>query len=273
MHRRLEQSLWGAFSFPAIAIITVLFFGPFLLSAVGSFQKGGDWSLANYQRAFTFYGRDILYTVGVSVVSLALVLVVSIVASGILRIHGHRVVEFLFKIPLFVPYVVVGHAWRVFLAPHGTLNSLLATVNLVNLDNPPSVAYSWIGISVALAWKNMALAVLLIMGAFRGVNESYLEAARNFGASTFRQIVDILVPMSASSLAVASVLMFTSMMASFSIPLMMGGGGGAQMVMIDVYYEITYQQNMGVANALGVVSYLLASGAAIYYLKTISESR
>jgi ABC-type Fe3+ transport system permease subunit len=79
--------------------------------------------------------------------------------------------------------------------------------------------------------------------------------------------------MSASSLAVASVLMFTSMMASFSIPLMMGSGGGAQMVMIDVYYEITYQQNMGVANALGVVSYLLASGAAIYYLKTISESR
>lgn len=66
--------------------------------------------------------------------------------------------------------------------------------------------------------------------------------------------------------------MFTSMMASFSIPLMMGRGGGLQMVMIDVYYQITYQ-DMGVANALGVISYLLASGAALYYLKTISETR
>ena len=273
MHRRLEPLFWVSFSLPAIAIVIILFFLPFLVSAVGSFQKQGAWSLANYERAFEFYGRDILYTVAVSVFSLALVLIVAVIASGILRIHSHRVVEFLFKVPLFVPFVVVGHAWRVFLAPHGTLNSLLATLNLVNLDDPPSLAYTWLGISIALAWKNMGLAVLLVMGAFRGVNESYLEAARNFGASTFRQIVDILVPMSASSLAVASVLMVTSMMASFSIPLMMGSGGGAQMVMIDVYYEITYQQNLGVANALGVVSYLLASGAAIYYLKTISESR
>jgi ABC-type sugar transport system permease subunit len=53
---------------------------------------------------------------------------------------------------------------------------------------------------------------------------------------------------------------------------MMGRGGGLQMVMIDVYYQITYQ-DMGVANALGVISYLLASGAALYYLKTISETR
>ncbi len=274
MHRRVEQVFWGTFSLPAIAIVALLFFAPFLISAVSSFQqKDGAWTLANYVRAISFYGRDIVYTVGVSLFSLILVLLVAIVASGILRIHSHRLVEFLFKIPLFVPFVVVGHAWRVFLAPHGTLNSLLAQLGMVNLDDPPSLAFTWMGIAIALAWKNMALAVLLIMGAFRGVNESYLEAARNFGASTLRQIVDILVPMSSASLAVAAVLMFTSMMASFSIPLMMGSGGGLQMVMIDVYYEITYQQNLGAANALGVISYILASGAAIYYLKTISETR
>ena len=271
--RRVEKAFWGTFSLPAIAIVVVLFFAPFLLSAISSLQRKGLWSLANYQKAISFYGRDIAYTVGVSLFSLLLVLLVSIVVSGLLRIHTHRLVEFLFKVPLFVPFVVVGHAWRVFLAPHGTLNSALAQIGLVNLDNPPSLAFTWLGIAIALAWKNMALAVLLIMGAFRGVNESYLEAARNFGASTFRQIVDILVPMSSASLAVASVLMFTSMMASFSIPLMMGSGGGLQMVMIDVYYQITYQQDMGVANALGVISYILASGAALYYLKTISETR
>jgi len=273
MYRRLEPVVWGAFSLPAIAIVVFLFFAPFLLSAISSLQRDGQWTLANYQKAITFYGKDIAYTIGISFFSLFLVLLISIIVSGILRIHTHRLVEFLFKIPLFVPFVVVGHAWRVFLAPHGTLNSVLAQVGLVNLDNPPSLAFTWLGISIALAWKNMALAVLLIMGAFRGVDEAYLEAARNFGASTFHQIKDILVPMSSASLAVASVLMFTSMMASFSIPLMMGSGGGLQMVMIDVYYQITYQQDLGVANALGVMSYLLASGAAIYYLRSITEAR
>jgi len=155
------------------------------------------------------------------------------------------------------------------LAPHGTLNSLLAQLGLINLDHPPSLAFTWAGLVIALAWKNMALAVLLILGAFRGISESYLEAARNFGASAFRQIVDILLPMAAPSLAVASVLMLTSMMASFSIPLMISAGSGPQMTMIDVYYRITYQRDYGTANALGVISYLLASGAAIYYLRSI----
>jgi len=43
------------------------------------------------------------------------------------------------------------------------------------------------------------------------------------------------------------------------------------MVMIDVYYRIVQHNDYGVANALGVVSYLTASGAAIYYLSTVTK--
>jgi len=70
---------------------------------------------------------------------------------------------------------------------------------------------------------------------------------------------------------VAAVLIFTSMLGSFSIPLMIGSGRGAQMVMIDVYYRIVFHGDYGTANALGVISYLMASGAAVYYLKTIAK--
>jgi len=67
------------------------------------------------------------------------------------------------------------------------------------------------------------------------------------------------------------VLIFTSMLASFSIPMMIGQGQGPQMVMIDVYYRIVQHADYGVANALGVVSYLTASGAAIYYLRSVTK--
>jgi len=82
---------------------------------------------------------------------------------------------------------------------------------------------------------------------------------------------DILLPMSKASLAVAGAFMFTSMLASFSVPLMIGSGEPPQMVMIDVFYRINYQGDYGTANALGVVSYLLAMGVAGYYLRTISQ--
>jgi ABC-type sugar transport system permease subunit len=61
------------------------------------------------------------------------------------------------------------------------------------------------------------------------------------------------------------------MLASFSIPMMIGQGEGPQMVMIDVYYRIVQHNDYGVANALGVVSYLTASGAAIYYLTSVTK--
>jgi ABC-type Fe3+ transport system permease subunit len=270
--KRLRESSWLLLALPSLAIVVWLFVLPFFRSAITSFQdRTGQWTLQNYATAYRLYFDDLVYTVFVSAVSLTAVLIIAILVSGFVRIYGGGSVQFLFKIPLFVPFVVVGHAMRVFLAPHGLLNSGLAQIGLVNMDNPPSIAYSWVGISVALTWKNMALAILLILGAFESVGNTFLEAARNFGAGWFRQVKDVLLPMSLPSIAVAGVLIFTSMLASFSIPMMIGSGKGAQMLMIDVYYRIVYQNDYGVANALGVVSYILAMGAALYYLRTVTK--
>jgi ABC-type Fe3+ transport system permease subunit len=256
---------------PPLAIVIWLFFIPFLSSAHLSLLHEDQWTLRNYFLAWRLYRYDVLYTLWISFFSLVAVLGISIFLCGYLRVHTNRPVEFLFKIPLFIPFVVVGHAMRVLLAPKGTLNSVLSQVGLINLHDPPSIAFGWMGISVSLIWKNLALAVLLVLGAYRSVDETFLEAARNFGASTFRQIKDILLPMSRASLAVASAFMFTSMLASFSVPLMIGSGEPPQMVMIDVFYRINYQGDYGTANALGVVSYLLAMCVAGYYLRTISQ--
>ncbi len=256
---------------PPLAIVLWLFFLPFVSSAHLSFLREGEWSLRNYWLVWRLYRFDILYTLWIALISLVAVLFVAVLLCGYLRIHANRPVEFLFKIPLFIPFVVVGHAMRVLLAPRGTLNAILSQVGLINISDPPSIAFGWIGIAVSLIWKNLALAVLLVLGAYRSVDETFLEAARNFGASTFRQIKDILLPMSRASLAVAGAFMFTSMLASFSVPLMIGSGEPPQMVMIDVYYRINYQMDYGTANALGVVSYLLAMGVAGYYLRTITK--
>mgnify|MGYP002153784801 FL=1 len=256
---------------PPLAIVIWLFFVPFLSSAHLSLLRESQWTLRNYYLVWRLYKFDVLYTLWISFFSLIVVLGIAVLLCGYLRLYVNRPVEFLFKIPLFIPFVVVGHAMRVLLAPKGTLNAVLSQIGLININDPPSIAFGWIGIAVSLIWKNLALAVLLVLGAYRSVDETYLEAARNFGASAFRQIWDVLLPMSAASLAVAGAFMFTSMLASFSIPLMIGGGEPPQMLMIDVYYRINYQGDYGTANAIGVVSYLMAMAVAGYYLRTITQ--
>ena len=251
---RAERLLWGALCAPPLAVLAAVFLWPLAASIAASFTRAGALTLANYETVWRLYARDVLYTAGVAAAGTALTFAVAIPACGWLRVRAFGPVEFLLKVPLFVPFVVVGHALRVFLAPWA-----------------PGVAGSGTGIVLALAWKHVGLAALLLLGAFRAVDESYLEAARNFGAGTARLTRDVLVPMAGPSLAVSAVLIFSSMLASFSIPLMMGRGGGAQMLMIDVYYRFGQHGDFETAAALGVIGYLLAMGAALVYLRRLTR--
>lgn len=269
--RPLEQILWWMAAVPATAVIAVGFGVPLLQSLVASFVREGHLTLANYELVYRLYRQDVIYTVLVAAAGLALTFGAGIPLAGYLRLRHAPAVEFLLKVPLFVPFVVVGHAMRIFLAPRGTLLSVLHALGLASADASLGFGQGWPGLAIALAWKHLALIVLLLMGAFRSVDESYLEAARGFGAGTVRQIWAVLVPMAAPSIALAAVLALTSMLASFSIPLMMSRGSGPQMLMIDLYYRFGQHGDFGVASALGVVSYLLASGAAYYYLRAVSR--
>lgn len=269
--RPVEQVAWYLAAVPATAIIVVGFGFPLIQSFVASFVRDGQVSLANYALVYRLYRQDVAYTFLVAAAGLVLTFGVGIPLSGYLRISYFRAAEFLLKVPLFVPFVVVGHAMRIFLAPQGTLVTALHALGLVPADASFGLGQGWFGLAVALAWKHLALVVLLLMGAFRGVDEAYLEAARGFGAGTARQIWAILVPMAVPSIGLAAVLALTSMLASFSIPLMMTRGSGPQMLMIDLYYRYGQHGDFGVASAIGVVSYLLAAGAAYYYLRAVSR--
>ena len=266
-----ERVLWIGLCLPPLAVLGFAFLYPFITSVGSSFVRDGALSPENYALVYRLYRQDVAFTVGVAAAGLAFILFVGLPLCGYLRVRAFAPVEFLLKVPLFVPFVVVGHAMRVFLAPHGTLNGLLLPLGLLNPEHPPSLASSWVGLALALAWKHLALAALLFLGAFRAVDEPYLEAARNFGAGTLRQTKDILVPMAGPSIAVAAVLVFASMLASFSIPLMMGQGRGPQMLMIDVYYRFGQHGDFATASALGVVAYLLASGVALLYVRNLTR--
>lgn len=269
--RPIEQLLWWAAALPATAVLVIGFGVPLIQSLVASFLRDGHLTLANYALVYHLYRQDVVYTVLVAASGLALTFGTGIPLAGYLRLHHAAPIEFLLKVPLFVPFVVVGHAMRVFLAPRGTLLTTLHALGLASADTSLAFGQGWPGLAIALAWKHLALVMLLLLGAFRAVDESYLEAARGFGAGTVRQIWAVLVPMAAPSIALAAVISLTSMLASFSIPLMMSRGSGPQMLMIDLYYRFGQHGDLGVASAIGVVSYLLASGAAYYYLRTVSR--
>src|SRR5690606_18938354 len=124
----------------------------------------------------------------------------------------------LYRIPLFIPFLIVGHAMRVFLAPHGTMNLLLARV--LGVEELPGLAFHWTGLVLSYVWKQFPFATLLTLGAFKSINDSYIEAAQNLGAGRVRVVFQVLLPMARPTVLVALVLTYVTTMGSLTIPLL-----------------------------------------------------
>ena len=77
--------------------------------------------------------------------------------------------------------------------------------------------------------------------------------------------MSILLPISSPTVMVAMVLTFVSTIGCLSIPLLVGAAKPV-MLPVDMSFRVTYFNDWGVANALGVISYLIVVALAYYYL-------
>lgn len=255
---------------PATLLMLALYAWPFLASIYRSFiDRAGALSLANYHKAWELYGRDMAFSLEVAILSTLLGAALSIALSAYLRLRRGRVARLigsLYRVPIFIPFVVVAQMMRTFLAPHGLLNVFLAQLGLVSIDAPLQL-FNLYGLVLSFVWKQAPFMTLIILGGFQMVDDSYLEAARSVGAGTWRVVLRVLIPMSGITIAVAVVLAFTQAISTFTLPFMLIGGKVPTTVTVDIAHRVTYFGDYGVANALGVVLYLMVLLMAVYYLR------
>lgn len=266
---RLAWAFPLALLLPATALMLALYAWPFVASVYRSFLVQGTPSLANYQKAYELYFRDVLFSLQVAILTTIFSAALSIAVSAYVRLANNRLARltgFLYRLPIFIPFVVVGQMMRTFLAPHGLLNVFLAQTGIIDLDSPLQL-FNLGGLVLSFVWKQAPFMTLIILGGFQMINDSYIEAARSVGANIIQVILKILVPMSQASIAVAVILVFTSTVGTFTLPFMLIGGKTPTTVTVDIAHRVTYFGDYGVANALGVFTYLMVLITAIYYLR------
>ncbi|HRZ65092.1 MAG TPA: ABC transporter permease subunit [Spirochaetia bacterium] len=265
--------------FPAVAFMLAMYGWPFLSSFYQSFSvaaREGALGLDNYAKAWELYRKDIAFTFAATILNTFLAGVVAVLFSVYFRLRQNRVsaiLAALFKLPIFIPFVVVSQMMTSFLAPHGLLNIALAQLGLVDLERPLQL-FNFAGLSFGFAWKQVPFAVLIIHGGFQMIDNSYIEAARSSGAGMLKVILRVLVPMNKSSIVAALVLVYSSIVGTFTLPYMIIGGKTPTTITVDIAHRVNYFRDFGVANALGVCSYVMVIFTAAYYLKSrIREAR
>jgi putative spermidine/putrescine transport system permease protein len=268
---RLSQRAAGlALVSPALTVIAVFFIVPLGLSVQSAFTaKGGGFTLAHFEKSFEFYSNDMLFTVAIVLLSCALIAAVAIAIAGYLTLGEHErtkaALRWLYRWPLFIPFVVAGQVMRTFLAKNGMLNHVLVGSGMID----PLAAQSlldWRGIVIAFVWKQAPFVTLLLAGAMASLDVTHVEAARNLGASRTRVLFGIVLPQVKGTLLVGLVLSFVTMLSVLSVPLMINPNSPTMMT-VDVAYRISTHGDYAVANALCLVSLLFASAGAWVYLR------
>lgn len=255
---------------PALIIVLALFVYPLGYSLISAFtDRAGAATFDNFSKAFELYLTDAIFTVVIIAVSTALIGTVAIAIGGYLTLGENpaavKILSWLYRWPLFVPFIVAAQCMRTFLAKNGLMNNSLVSLGL--LDPISTVSFlDWRGIIITFVWKQAPFVTLMVAGAMASLDRSMIDSARNLGATRLRILIEIIVPQVTTTLMVGLILSFVTMMSVLSVPIMISGGTPT-MLTVDMAYRINAHGDYGVANALGFISYLLTGAAAWIYLR------
>ena len=256
---------------PALLMVGLLFVYPLGYSLAYAFrnEKAATWDLSNFEKAFSLYGNDIVYTIAILALATVLTGVFAVAIGGYLTLgENKRAVSFLrwlYRWPLFIPMVVAGQLMRTFLAKNGMLNNALMSLGILEPINAMSML-DWRGVVITFVWKQLPFAALLISGAMASMDRSMIESARNLGASRFRALIEIVVPQIKATLLVALILSFVTMLSALSVPMMIIAGSPT-MITVDMAWRVNSYGDYGVANALGFISCAMSGIVAWFYLR------
>jgi putative spermidine/putrescine transport system permease protein len=246
---------------PALSVILLLFVYPLLYSMVGAFEVEGGFGLGNFERSFELYRRDVVFTFLIVGLSTVLIGVFSIAIGGYLVLGGNptavAILRWLYRWPLFIPFIVAGQLMRTFLAKNGLMNNTLVELGLLTPMQTLSFL-DWRGIVITFVWKQLPFATLLVAGAMAALDRAGIEAAQNMGAGRLRILVGIVLPQVARNVMVALVLSCVTMMSVLSVPLMISGQSPT-MLTVAMAWRINSLGDYGTANALGLIA-CIASG-------------
>lgn len=254
---------------PALLTIGFLFLYPLGYSVIWAFYGPDGWTLTHLAKAYDFYSQDVWFTLLIVVAATAVIGLFSILIGGYLTLGESRwavaALKWLYRWPLFIPFVVAGQLMRTFLAKNGMMNSLLVSGGVIEPLQAASFL-DWRGILITFVWKQTPFVTLLVAGAMAALDRSTIEAARNFGAGRFRILFQIVVPQVMPTLMTGLILSYVVMMSVLSVPMMINAQTPT-MLTVDMAWRINSYGDYPVANALGFLSYAMTAVVAWAYLR------
>lgn len=174
-----------------------------------------------------------------------------------LIIPGAQLIRWLLLIPFLIPPFIGAMAWMALLGVNGPVNRILEQMGLeANLS-----IFGGSGVILLLTIHSYPLAFLVVSTALRRVPGNLEEAARISGASTFKVMTTVTLPLMRPGIVAALILTLVANLSDFGIPALIGLPEGYTTLTTLVYRYLasaTISNPLPAASAIGMVLLVVA---------------
>lgn len=220
-------------------IAVVLLYGviyPNLHVVVASLQLDGSWSLASYRQALsqTIVVESIFASVGVSLLTVLFCAGVGVPLAFLFERYtfpARRLFATFAALPLVLP-PLVGTVAFIFLCGESGILARLAQ-SAFHLEHSPWSLRGWPALLLFHTYTMYPFFYMLTGAGLIRIDAALAEAGRSLGASRTRVLERVILPQLTPSLLAAGLLTFMTSMASFSAPLLFGGG--VRVLTLEIY--------------------------------------
>ena len=232
-----------------------------------------EFTLINYATVMTdpFYLLLMARTVGlgllVTVISLVLgyPLALKIVRSGPAMRSALIAVALS---PLLINLVVRTYAWLVLLGDTGVVNNWLRALGLIGAPLP--LSGNMVSVVIGLVHISLPLMALSLIGVLERIDRTLEDAADSLGASRWRILRRIILPLSLPGAAAGSLLVFTFAISAFVTPALLGGNRVSTISTL-IYEKFTFSANWPVGATLVVVLLVINLGIVVLHSRLFRE--
>ena len=245
---------------PMLALFVIFFAGPLLLLVVASLLDEsfeGPWRASNWVSFLSdpynvaAIGRSLRLGLIVVCTTLAFAYPLALVSRFGPR-WAERFILLAALLPFLTSVVVRSFAWIAILSRDGPLNGLLMGLGVI--DEPLRLLPSELGVVMALTQIEMPLMLLPLLVAMRRIDDRLGDASQALGASAWRTLTRVIVPMTLPGLIAGAVFVFASAVTAFVSQSIIGGA------------RVTFLTTILFSRAMITFDWGLASVAALVLL-------
>lgn len=184
-------------------------------------------------------------------------------------------------VPWLLAPTVAGMIWVLMLAPFGIVNSLLASLGVIDVN----ASISWLGdpstalgsVTAMNVWRAFPFFMVMLLAGLQAIPRQLYEAAAIDGANLWRQFWHITLPQLRSVITTIVLLDSIWTFRAFDPVFVMTGGGPAhasEVLATSIYFDGFQKLRFGYASAEAVVMFLvLFVVSAIYVRRAMSNAQ